>query len=153
MEIHFIHLPTIAAIMTLGPCTHFNCLWISSRICPISVKNLITACTSHAKSFMRTSIFACAYLAFYWSTWLKIFTVCIQTQKLNFPWVWLRFINHRSIKAQTIFTFRIALVQRLSQNTVEFLDTHSLQNVPEFSGSWSCRAFQDKSKESMKASV
>ncbi len=34
-------------------------------------------------------------------------------------------------------------VQRLSQNTIKFLDTHLLRHLPEFSGSWLCRAFWD----------
>ncbi len=107
----YIHLPTIVAIMTFGPYARFNCSWISTCIRLILVKNLIIACTSHAEySFTGTSIFTRAYLTFYWSIRLEIFTVCVQTQKLNFPLYLLHFVNHRSILASAILTFQMTLI-------------------------------------------
>ncbi len=99
-----IHLPTIGAVMTFEPCTCFNCLWVFTRVCPMLVKNLVTAArTSQGEySLVGKSIFAGAYITFYWSTRLEIFTVCVQTQKLNFPRCSLHFINPRSIVAWVI---------------------------------------------------
>ncbi len=49
--------------------------------------------------------------------------------------------------------YNFMYIQRLSQNIVEFLDICLLRHLPEFSSSWSCRAFQEESKERMNASV
>ncbi len=102
-----IHLPTTVVVVTFGPCTHFNCLRISAPVCPILVKNRITSCTAHAKySFKGTSIFACAYFAFYWS-------VCC---------VLLKRISH-SIEAYLAFYWSVScvLLKRISCSTEAYL--------------------------------
>ncbi len=107
----FIHLPTTAAVMTFIPCTHFNCSWISTGLHPVPIKNLITPRTSHAKySFTGTSTFAHAYLAFYWNIRPEILTACVETSKLNFPRVWLHFINTGSLTLRAILTFQMILL-------------------------------------------
>ncbi len=45
------------------------------------------------------------------------------------------------------------IIQRLFQNTVEFLGIHSLHHLLEFLGSWLWRAFRAESKERVNASV
>ncbi len=108
-----IHLSTIAAV-DLWTMYTFNCWWISTHICSIPIKNHSTSHTLYAEhSFAGKSIFAGAYLAFYWSDRLEIFTVCIETQKLNFPRVSLHFINPCSILARAILTFWMTLVSLL----------------------------------------
>ncbi len=47
---------------------------------------------------MRSSILARAYLTFYWSIRLEIFTMWVLTQKLNVPRVSFHFINPCNIK-------------------------------------------------------
>ncbi len=76
------------------------------------------------------------YLTFCWRIQLEVFTVRVQTQKLNFTRVSLHFINPRSIMARVILTFWMTLIFRIIYYAKIYVDTLELFYF-KFHESWS----------------